>query len=89
MSKELFVVMGEDSVPFVVRGEYEIGGDYDGQPIVGEIELPEECDALDGLMEFDEVESLILHALDAAYNRGRLDERARITTRIQRTLVGE
>jgi hypothetical protein len=27
--------------------------------------------------------------VDAAYNRGRLDERVRITSRIQRTLLGE
>ena len=91
MSKKLFVIKGDDT-RFIVREEedaYEIGGTYDGQPVESMIELPEECDALDGLMAFDEVEGAILHALDAAYNRGRLDERARINRRIERTLIGE
>ena len=92
MSKVLFVVKGEDSMRFIVREEetaYEIGDSYDGQPIESTILLPEECDALDGLMAIDEVESIILHALDAAYNRGRADERGRIANRIERTLIGE
>lgn len=96
MLKKLFVIKsheGEFSEFYVVHEPAEahrVGGPYvSAQIVLSEIVLPEECDQLEGLMEIDEVESLILHALDAAYNRGRRDERTRITTRIQRTLVGE
>ncbi len=92
-NKKLLVIKGGGSERFVVREEadaYAVGDEYDGgQLVYSEIVLPEDAERLEGLMAIDELESLILQALDSAYNRGRLDERTRISNRIERTLIGE
>ncbi len=93
MAKRLFVINDVDSDRFVVceeEGDYAIGDVYEvGQVVESEIVLPEDADRLEGLMGIEEVESLILQAVEAAYSQGRIDEQRRIEARLRRSFLGE
>jgi hypothetical protein len=95
MDMKLLVIRNKGEPHFVVWEESDLdaGDVYDGEQIVESvIDLsstdlhPAEIDQFHALMSFDDVQRLLLHALDSAYLQGRRDQRTE-TQHVLRSLI--